>query len=277
MAPGVDAVAAGLDAVHGDAVVLEEGVEQAHGIGAAAHAGDQRIGQPAELLQRSAARLAADYGVEIAHQHRIRVRAGHGADDVEGVVDIGHPVAHASFMASLSVREPDSTGITSRRAGFMRKTLGFWRSTSSAPMYTPRTPAPAGRHGGGGHAVLAGAGLGDDPGLAHALGQQAWPMVLFTLCAPVWLRSSRLSQDPRPAELVRPSLRQVERRRAAHVMGQVVIEFGLEVRVVAKTQIGLLQIVQGEAQGLRDEPAAIGAEVAGSRVRSLNLLTKDTS
>ena len=45
-------------------------------------------------------------------------------------------------------------------------------------------------------------------------------------------------------------------------MGQVIVEFGLEIGIIAKTQIGLLQIVQGEAQGLRDKPSAIGAEVA---------------
>ena len=45
-------------------------------------------------------------------------------------------------------------------------------------------------------------------------------------------------------------------------MGQVIVEFGLEIRVVAKTHVGLLQIVQGEAQGLRNEPAAVGAKVA---------------
>jgi hypothetical protein len=46
--------------------------------------------------------------------------------------------------------------------------------------------------GGRGHAVLAGAGLGDDARLAHAPASMAWPMVLLILCAPVWLRSSRL-------------------------------------------------------------------------------------
>ena len=55
-------------------------------------------------------------------------------------------------------------------------------------------------HRGRGDAVLAGAGLGDDPPLAHAL-RRAAPgrRALLILCAPVWARSSRLSQTgPEP-------------------------------------------------------------------------------
>ncbi len=45
---------------------------------------------------------------------------------------------------------------------------------------------------GGGDAVLAGAGLGDDARLRPCGGaSSAWPMVLLILCAPVWSRSSR--------------------------------------------------------------------------------------
>ena len=54
----------------------------------------------------------------------------------------------------------------------MRKTLSAWRSTSTSPMYTMHSMPEQGGRGGGGHAVLAGAGLGDEAGLAHPLGEQ---------------------------------------------------------------------------------------------------------
>ena len=38
--------------------------------------------------------LDPDHPLEIAHHHRVGVRAGHRADDVEGVVHVGHPVTH---------------------------------------------------------------------------------------------------------------------------------------------------------------------------------------
>ena len=44
---GLDAMAAGFDADHPDALVFEEGMEQADGVRAAADAGDQRIRQAA--------------------------------------------------------------------------------------------------------------------------------------------------------------------------------------------------------------------------------------
>ena len=57
----VEAVAARLDAVDRHALVVEEGVEQADGVGAAADAGDQRVGQAALRLLHLLAHLAADH------------------------------------------------------------------------------------------------------------------------------------------------------------------------------------------------------------------------
>ena len=42
----------------------------------------------------------------------------------------------ASLMASLSVREPTPTGITSAPSIRIRATLSAWRRVSSSPMYT---------------------------------------------------------------------------------------------------------------------------------------------
>jgi hypothetical protein len=38
--------------------------------------------------------LFADHALEVAHHHGVGVGARHGADDVEGVVHVGDPVAH---------------------------------------------------------------------------------------------------------------------------------------------------------------------------------------
>jgi hypothetical protein len=83
--PVVDAVAAGLDPDDRHLRVIEERMEQPHGVRAAADAGDQRVGQAALRLQHLLARLLADDRLEIAHHGRIGMRARHGADAVEGV------------------------------------------------------------------------------------------------------------------------------------------------------------------------------------------------
>ena len=45
-------------------------------------------------LRHLLARLETDYRLKISHHHRIGMRSGYGTDDVKGVFDVGHPVAH---------------------------------------------------------------------------------------------------------------------------------------------------------------------------------------
>src|SRR3546814_12181931 len=48
----------------------------------------------AGVLRHLLEAFVADDGLEVAHHARIGIGAGHRADDVEGVFDIGDPVAH---------------------------------------------------------------------------------------------------------------------------------------------------------------------------------------
>ena len=138
MLAGLDAVARRLDADDRDRRIVEEGMEQADRVGAAADAGDERVGQPALGLHASAPRVSSPITrLEVAHHRRIGVRAGRRADAVEGRLDmVATQSRSASFIASLSVAAPAFTGRTSAPSSFMRKTLGAWRSTSIAPMKT---------------------------------------------------------------------------------------------------------------------------------------------
>ena len=70
------------------------------------------------------------------------------------------------------MREPDVTGTTVAPSSSMRKTLSSWRTVSTSPMKTVHSSPSRAAPGGGGDAVLARAGLGDDARLAHALGEQ---------------------------------------------------------------------------------------------------------
>jgi hypothetical protein len=83
------------------------------------------------------------------------------------------------------------TGITSAPSSFIRNTLGFCRSTSVRAHIDDAFQAELGADRGGGHAVLAGAGLGDDPVLPMRRASRIWPSTLLILCAPVWFSSSR--------------------------------------------------------------------------------------
>ena len=83
-----------------------------------------------------------------------------------------------------------------------------------------------------GHAVLAGAGFGDQPGLAHPRGQQrlADGVVDFVRAGVVEVLA--LEMDLRTAELPAPARGVVERGGAADVTGQVGVQFRQEFRCV---------------------------------------------
>ena len=67
-------------------------MKQPDGVGAAANGGDEQIGQPPFLFENLRPGFNTDDALEIAHQFGIGVRACRRADDVESVVDVGHPV-----------------------------------------------------------------------------------------------------------------------------------------------------------------------------------------
>jgi hypothetical protein len=68
-AGGVDAVAGGFDAEHADVGVVVEGVEEAHGVGAAADAGDEGVGEASGFARGSGRALRADDALEVADDH----------------------------------------------------------------------------------------------------------------------------------------------------------------------------------------------------------------
>ena len=238
-------------------------MEDADGVAAAADAGGDRIGQAAELFEHLRARLAADDGVEVAHHARIRVGAGHGADDVEGVGHIGHPVAHGLVERVLergrAAGDRHHGGAEQAHAvdvGLLPLDVG---GTHVDHAFQPQARG----HGGAGHAVLAGAGLGDDPGLAHAAGQQGLADGVVDLVRAGVVEVLALEQDLRAAHLAAQAPGVVDRAGAAHVVLEVVVERVGEGRVGAGRVVGGGQFLQRPDQGLGDEAPAVAAEVSG--------------
>ena len=164
----VEAVARRLDAEHRHVGVVEERVEQPDRVGAAADRGDQQVGQAAGAREHLLARLAADHALEVADQLGIGVRAGGGADDVEGVVDVRDPVAqplvHRVLQRLRAARHRADLGAEQLHA----EHVGLLPLDVLGAHVDDAGQAEARADRGGGDAVLARAGLGDDPRLAHA-------------------------------------------------------------------------------------------------------------
>ena len=250
----------GFDAGHVHAGVVQERMEEAHGVGAAADAGDQQIRQAAFRFKALGARFRADDGLEIAHHHGVRVRPGHGADDVVRGIHVGHPIPHGLVH-----------GVLQRAgAGFDRHHLGAEqlhaihvqalpfdvRGAHEHPTFKPQPR----RHRRRRHAMLPGASFRDDARLAHALRKQRLPHRVVDLVGAGVVQVLPLEVQLGAADLRRQAFGQVERRGAPDVVGQIVGQFGAEARIVAQRLVEGRQLLQGLRQRFRDEAAAMLAE-----------------
>jgi hypothetical protein len=144
------------------------------------------------LLKDLLAGFFADHGLEVAHHRRVGMRAERRTEQVVGVADIGHPIADGLVdrvfqraAAALHRAHLRAQQAHAQHVGLLAGDI------DRAHVDHALQPQQRG-DGGGGHAVLAGPGLGDDALLAHARASSAWPRALLILCAPECARSSRL-------------------------------------------------------------------------------------
>lgn len=259
---GLDAVPGGLEADQADVGVRDEGVEEADGVGAAADAGRDGVGQPAGALQDLAAGLDADDPVEVADHGGEGVRAGDRTEEVVGPVHIGDPVAERLVDGVLerpgAGLHRDDLGAQHAHAGHVE---GLALGVDLAHV-DDAFEAEERAGGGGGHAVLTGAGLGDDAGLAHALGEQRLTQHIVDLVRAGVVQVLALEEDPGATGVLGEAGHLGEGARPAGVVDHEVVELGREGRVA----LGLLvldgDLVHGGDERLRDELAAEVAEVA---------------
>ena len=172
------------------------------------------VGQPPLALEHLRPRLLADDRLEVAHHRRIGMRPGHRADAVEGVADVGHPVAqrlvHRVLQRAAAAGHRHHLGAEQLHAEDVRLLPLDVGRAHEDHAFQPE----AGADRRGGDAVLAGAGLGDDPGLAHPPRQQDLPEHVVDLVRAGVVELVALEVDLRAAEPLGQPLGEVERRRA---------------------------------------------------------------
>ena len=116
--------------------------------------------------------------------------------------------------------------------------------------------------GGGGHAVLAGPGLRDHAGLAHALHQQGLAQRVVDLVGARVAQVLALQVEAQP-EASREALRVGEGRGPAHEIAQEALQVLAEGGVAPGLGVGRLELAEGLHERLRHVAAAVGAEAAG--------------
>lgn len=240
------------------------GVEDAHGIAAAAHAGDHSIGLlfGAQKFGHLRQALIADDLLEVAHHHGIGMGAGHGTDDVEGVIHVGHPVTHGFVERIL---EGLGAGLHGHHGGTQQLhsvDVGALAFHVLGTHVDDAFQAVARADGGRGYAMLAGTGLGNDAGLAHALGEHGLADHVIDFVRAGVVQVFALEVDLRASHLTRHAVCVINGRGTAYVVRQFGLEFCDELGVVLILGIGLTQLGEGVGQGFAGEAAAVAAEVA---------------
>ena len=123
--------------------------------------------------------------------------------------------------------------------------------------------AEQGGGGGGCHAMLAGAGFGDNALLAHAKRQEGLADgVVDLVCAGV-VEVFALEINFGSAEMLRKPAGEIETGGAADEIAEIIIEFALEIWVGFCLGIFRFELVESGDKSFGNENAAVGAEMAG--------------
>jgi hypothetical protein len=209
------------------------------------------LAKPAKM---PAAGLAADDALELAHHPREGVRAHDRAEAVMRVVDARDPLAHRFVHRVLERPAPGGDRHDGRAEQLHAKDVeGLAHGVDLAHEDRALEAETSGR-GSGGDAVLAGAGLGDHPVLAHALGQERLSDHVVDLVGPRVREVLALGVEA-DAELLREPLEVGHRRRPPRELAQHSLVLVHEGGVVPGFDEGALQLQAGRHQGLGNKAA----------------------
>mgnify|MGYP003296179642 CR=1 FL=1 len=186
-------------------------MEDADRVAAAADAGGDGLGQPSVFGQHLRARLTADDGIEIADHAGIRIRTCDGADDVEGVAHVGHPVAHRLVERVLERLRARFDGhyVSAEQLHakyILRLALDVFRSHVHNAVQTKQRTDSRRRH-----PMLSGSGFSDDARLLHPLGQKPLSDRVIDFMGPGMTEVFALQIDLRSTQSLRESLSKVKR------------------------------------------------------------------
>jgi hypothetical protein len=259
---GVEALAGRLDADQPHVRILEERVEEAHGVRAAADAGDAQIRQPPFALEHLRARLHADDALEIAHQRGVRMRPHHRADAVVGRADVRDPVAHCLVDGVLERARAAGHGV---HAGAEELHLEDVQRLPGdvllAHVDLARDAEERARRRRG-DAVLPGARLRDHALLAHVPREQHLAEDVVDLVGARVREVLALQIDLR-ADLGARAPRVVERRRATRVLAEQALQLVLEGFAGNDPGHGLGELVECRHERLGHVAPAVRPEVSG--------------
>mmetsp|Transcript_18721 Transcript_18721/g.32509 ORF Transcript_18721/g.32509 Transcript_18721/m.32509 type:complete len:366 (-) Transcript_18721:76-1173(-) len=240
-----------------DRRLVAELVENTHGIGTATDTGNYIVRKPAPFLHGLLSRLQTDDLLEVANQHGVRMGTGDRTHDVVSLDGVAHPVTNGfgqgigqrrgtrGDRSHLSTHEPHTEHIELLSLHILGTHVHNALHAESRA------------HGGGGHAVLSRAGLGNNAGLAHTpceqnLGEGVVDLVSTSM---VQILALQINLGPRSIlsriSLCQP-LRKVQRRWSTNIILQQSIQFIPECRIFLDLHVRTVELLQGNHERLGD-------------------------
>src|SRR3954451_7979323 len=259
VAAGLQALARRLDADELDVRVVDEPGEHADRVRPAADAGEHAVGQLAGTLEQLGARLVADDPLQVADDRRVRRGADRRADDVVRVRDVRDPVADRLGDRLLQRARARLDRADARAEEGHPLHVGLLAADVLGAHVDDALDPEQRAHGRRRDAVLARAGLGDDPRLAHPAGEQRLAEGVVELVRARVHEVLALEPDLAPGRLAEP-LGQVQRRRPAAEVAAPDGELLRVRRAPAPREPRRLELGERRHQRLGDVLPAVRAE-----------------
>ena len=145
-----------------------------------------KSGRRSFAFENLPARFHADDALKIAHHHRVGMRAERGAQYIMSGAHVRDPIAHRFVDRFLERGLSGGDRNDFRAEKFHARDVERLALHVDLAHVNDAFAAEARCDRGGGDAMLARAGFGDDALLAHSLARaRIWPSALLILCAPV--------------------------------------------------------------------------------------------
>src|SRR5262245_36372314 len=266
MAAADDLFSAGFHANESHSLLLDESIENAHGVAPAANTCDDCRGQCAGLLEDLCAGFAADYRLEFANHEGIRMRPEHRSEQVIGVFDVGDPITHCLVdgvlqrpaagvdRADLGAQQPHAEDVE-------RLPLHIFRTHVDVAFETEKRAS-----GGRRNAVLSGAGFGHDAAFPHSHGEKGLPHGVVDFVGSRMSQVLALEENPATAADGGESRRLVGWSRPSHIMCKQAVQPGAKCRVVSYFEVRTFESLDRLHQRLGNEAASELTKIA-ARIR----------
>ena len=256
-----------LDAIKGDVLFVDEARKEAHGVGAAADAGRDDIGQAAGHFGELFARFDAHDVLEIAHHHREGVRADNRADGEESRVGLRHIGVKGAVDGFLEGAPTKANRYHFGTEQFHAGDVGGFLGDVDLAHVDFTLHAEIGRRSGERHAMLTGAGFGHQLGFAHVLGEERFGHTVVEFMSAGMVQVFALGVDLRAAAHVGEVLEVRDRGRAALKMLAHIAQIANELGRFGNLLIGLVDGLEMWFQNWRKlSPSVFPKETVTGRV-----------